>query len=67
MVTYISEKIPEKILATGLSVESQLKTLIIVILSPVIGFIIDYLSLSVGIIIVGLIILLFYPLNKLKN
>jgi len=67
LVTYVSEKIPEKILATGLSVESQLKTLIIVILSPIIGFLIDTFSLSIGIVISGLIILLLYPLNKLKN
>jgi MFS family permease len=67
MVTYISEKIPEKILATGLSVESQLKTLIIVILSPIIGFLIDTFSLSIGIIICGLIILILYPLIKLRK
>jgi len=67
MVTYISDKIPEKILATGLSVESQLKTLIIVILSPIVGFIIDTFSLSTGIIFCGLIILILYPLNKLKS
>ena len=66
LVSYVSEKIPEKILATGLSVESQLKTLIIVILSPFVGFIIDTFSLGLGIIICGLIILLLYPINKLK-
>lgn len=67
LVTYVSEKIPEKILATGLSLESQLKTMIIVIFSPIIGYIIDIYSLSTGIIFCGLIILLFYPLNKLKS
>ena len=67
MVTYVSEKIPEDILATGLSVESQLKTLIIVVLSPILGFIIDTFSLSIGIIFCGLIIILFYPLIKLKK
>jgi MFS family permease len=65
MVTYLSEKIPENILATGLSVESQLKTLIIVILSPVVGFIIDTFSLSSGIIFCGLLIISIYPLIKL--
>jgi len=67
LVTYISEKIPEKILATGLSLESQIKTTIIVVLSPIVGFMIDTFSLSVGMVICGLIIFLFYPINKLKN
>ena len=67
MVTYISEKIPEKILATGLSVESQLKTLIIVILSPVLGLLIDTFTLSTGIIFCGLLIIIIYPIIKLKN
>jgi MFS family permease len=67
MVTYISERVPQNILATGLSAESQLKTLIIVIVSPVLGLIIDNFSLAEGIIICGLIILLLYPLNKLKD
>ena len=67
MVTYISERVPQNILATGLSAESQLKTLIIVIISPILGLIIDNFSLATGIIICGLIILLLYPLNKLKD
>jgi MFS family permease len=66
MLSYVSEKVPEKILATGLSVESQLKTLIIVILSPILGFIVDTFSLSIGIMFCGFIITLLYPLIKLK-
>ncbi len=67
MLSYLSEKIPVNILATGLSVESQLKTVIIAMLSPLLGWIIDVYSLGGGIFVGGFFMLLFYPVTKLVN
>jgi len=66
MVSFLSEKIPEKIMATGLSVESQLTTIIIAVFSPLVGYIIDEFTLGAGILTGGIILLLAYPVARLK-
>ncbi|MCD6101851.1 MAG: MFS transporter [Candidatus Cloacimonetes bacterium] len=66
-VGYISENISPKIMATGLSVESQLKTIIIAILSPVMGLLTDNLGIGIALIILSGFILIFYPIVRVKG
>ena len=59
-VGYISENIPDSIMASGLSVESQLKTIIMAILSPVIGLLADKTGVGNGLTIIAVVFLLLY-------
>jgi hypothetical protein len=63
---YITDHIPENLMATGLSVESQTKTILVAILSPVIGLLADLLGVGYAIGLVSLLVLLFYPFLKVK-
>lgn len=60
-VGYISDNISHKAMASGLSVESQLKTLIMAVLAPAIGFAADTIGIGLAIMITSVIFLLIYP------
>ena len=64
--SYITEHIPENLMATGLSIETQIKTLTIAILSPAIGYFADIWGIGFGILIVSISVILLYPLLKIK-
>ncbi|HDQ13681.1 MAG TPA: MFS transporter [Sediminispirochaeta sp.] len=64
---YVSEKIKGTVMATGLSVESQLKTLIVAILSPLFGYLADVLGLGLALGLLALLPLLFYPLLAIRR
>lgn len=66
-VSYISETIPAEFLASGLSVESQTRTLLVAIISPVLGLIADHIGIGWAIAFMAAIILLFYPVLKVRN
>jgi len=66
-VGYISDKISLKIMATGLSGESQLKTIFSAVFSFSMGAIVQYLGLGFGIIILSALALILYPLLKLPE
>ncbi len=66
-INYISSKIDKKYIATGLSMETQLKTLFIAILSPILGFITDLYGIGIGIILLSSIFIGFYPIIKIKK
>jgi len=61
-VGFISENIDSKIMATGLSVETQLKTLFIAILSPILGFFADTFGVGVALILIGVLVSTGYSL-----
>lgn len=65
--SFISETIPDKFLASGLSVESQSRTLLVAILSPLLGLFADNLGIGWAITAVAVIILLFYPFIKVSK
>ena len=52
-ITYISEKISHRAMASGLSAESQMKTLMIAILAPAIGFLADRFGIGNGLLAAG--------------
>ena len=66
-IGYLSEHVEDGIMATALSVDSQLKTLWVAILSPVIGLVIDQFGLGAAIAVVGTIGLILYPFIRLRT
>lgn len=66
-IAYISEHIPHETMASGLSSESQIKTLLIAVLSPAIGFLADKFGIGPALIISGAVmglLLIFYSLEE---
>ncbi len=66
-VSCVSEVIPKKQLATGLSIESQTRTIFTAILSPIIGLLADIWGIGFSIATISLVLLLLYPLIKIKE
>jgi len=65
-VSVISENIPDQLMATGLSVETQLKAILIGLLSPLLGFCADVFGVGAAIMIVAVLLILLYPLARIK-
>ncbi len=63
-VGYISDKISNKTMASGLSVESQIKTIITAVLAPAIGYAADIFGVGIALTITGILFILIYPLIK---
>ncbi len=66
-VAFISENLSQNIMASGLSVESQLKTLVIAFLSPIMGYIADNINIGSGLIILSSLTLIVFPVIKLRG
>jgi len=66
-VAYISDKIPQRTMASGLSVESQVKTIIVAIISPVIGFFADKSGVGTSLIVISFLFLLTLPFVIIKE
>jgi len=67
VVGFISDLIKSRVMATGLSVESQLKTLLIALMSPLLGFMADKLGLGTAIMVFGIIYLVSYLFTKVND
>lgn len=65
-VSYISDTIEDDVMATALSVESQLKTIFIAIFAPIVGAIADLIGVGAAIGTVAAIILFFFPVYKVN-
>jgi MFS family permease len=66
-VGYISDLISLNVMATGLSGESQLKTIFTAVFSFLMGVVAQYAGVSVAIISVSLITILIFPFIKLSE
>ncbi|MCF7859505.1 MAG: MFS transporter [Candidatus Cloacimonetes bacterium] len=66
-IGYISENISHDVMASGLSVESQLKTLCVAVMSPLMGFLADRSNIGVAFIILSSLTLLIFPLIKVSE
>ncbi len=64
MLSYISTLIPHEMLATGMSIESNLKIVASMILSPVLGYMADAFGVGWALAGMGLFFLLLYPLLR---
>lgn len=65
-VGYISEIISSKVMASGLSLESQMKTVFIAVLSPFMGFLADSFGIGLAIVTLSCLTLLVFPLIKVR-
>jgi MFS family permease len=66
-VAFISEIIPSRIMASGLSAESQMKTIIIAVFSPLMGLLADKFGIGIALIILTSLTLLVFPLIKVTE
>ncbi len=66
-VGYVSEKIKGTVMATGLSTESQLKTIVVAIASPIFGALVDNIGLGWAMCALAALPLLLYPLIRVQK
>ena len=64
MVGYLSDVIPQRVMASGLSVESQLKTVLLAVLAPAVGRIADGLGVGPALTLIAGGALLVAPLLR---
>jgi MFS family permease len=67
MVGYLSDLISGDVMASGLSTESQLETLLIIIYAPVFGWFVDSHGLAFALGVTCLVFLLLFPLVKIRS
>jgi hypothetical protein len=65
-VAYISEKTDSRSLATFLSLDSQMRSLSAIILSPLIGYLADLLSPGLGLSSVAILLILLFPIIRIS-
>jgi len=65
-IGYISEQISHSTMASGLSVESLVKTLTAALLAPPIGWIADMYGVGVALAVLGAIIFAFYSIARVR-
>ena len=66
-IGFISDNISHDVMASGLSIESQLKTIFVAIMSPLMGFIADSINIGAAFIILSFLTLLIFPLIKVSR
>lgn len=66
-VAYISGLADKKILATSLSIESQVKGLFAAILAPALGFLIDQFGIGEGFMILAFALIILFPIVRINE
>ncbi len=66
-VGYISDNISHRTMASGLSVESQIKTIIMAVLAPVIGYLADIYGIGIALTAISLIFLALLPVIRVSD
>ncbi|MFN2236700.1 MAG: MFS transporter, partial [Anaerolineales bacterium] len=66
-VSFISDQISHRVMASGLSVEAQFTTLLVVVFAPALGYIADQAGVGLGLVVFGVGSLLFYLLVRVKE
>jgi MFS family permease len=66
-ISYLSRVIPSNIMASGLSVESQIKTLIVVVFAPIMGLLADTFNIGIALIILASAVLIVFQMVKIEN
>ena len=67
VIGLLSSRIPASAMASGLSVESQAKTILITIFAPILGYLMDILGLGLTFIGIAAVLVIFYPFIRLKE
>jgi len=63
-MSHLSNKVPAAIMATGLSIESQMKTVVVAIMAPLAGLAADKLGIGTALMILSVLVILTYPLVR---
>jgi hypothetical protein len=66
-VGYVSEQISEQVMASGLSGESQVKTTLVALLAPLVGFMADTVGIAVALGSTGFLLLIVFPLLRVRS
>ncbi|MFW6138789.1 MAG: MFS transporter, partial [Spirochaetota bacterium] len=66
-VGYVSQRISTRVMASGLSSESQLKTIFTAVLAPVMGFFADTMGVEGGLLAMAGILLMVFPFVVLRR
>ncbi len=67
MTGFVSSKIPHEVMATGLSTESQGKTLVTAVVAPLTGFLTDRFGLGIALVFLAVILAAVYPLVRFNG
>jgi MFS family permease len=67
VVGFVSERIDHRMMATGLSVETQLRTILTAAFAPLIGLLADRLGVGLAILTLGGLALLGHPLLRVRE
>ena len=65
-VTYISGKVPDRVMASGLSAESLLKMLVMTVLAPACGYLADRAGIGTAVISAGVLMAVLYIPMRLR-
>ena len=66
-VAYISDQISQRVMASGLSIESQFSTILVALFAPILGVLADLFGVGLALAILGLCTLLLYPLARVQE
>ena len=66
-VGFVSEQISEQVMAAGLSGESQVKTILVALLAPLVGFLADTVGIPVALGSTGILLLIVFPLLRIRS
>lgn len=66
-VSYVADLFDKKILATTLSVESQVKGIFAAILAPIMGFLADKIGIGQAMVLISIVMLVIFPLIRIKR
>ncbi|MFP4364195.1 MAG: MFS transporter [Spirochaetia bacterium] len=65
-VSYVSDHIDDAVMASGLSAESQIKTIFVAVLAPVTGFLADAFGVGYALIIIAAFVFFLLPFVRVK-
>jgi len=66
-VAFVSDQISHRVMASGLSVESQVTTILVAVFSPILGALADRFGVGTALATLGVGMLLLAPLAKVKD
>jgi MFS family permease len=66
-VGFVSEQISEQVMAAGLSGESQVKTILVAVLAPLVGLLADTAGIPVALGSTGILLLVVFPLLRVRS
>jgi hypothetical protein len=66
-VAYISDQIESRVMASGLSAEAQLTTILTAIFAPSLGFLADYFGIGIALAVLGAGLLAVYAFIRVDE